>query len=155
MPLGEVEVDDSVISSADWDGEATCRAVESVRLVLRLQQEATEVRDGCRLPHSRASPAQFQCAEGDLESGRDVLLVHLMLLREPSVRSLDKPGPGTYVLPKRDSNRLVDNEPELREESEEGRGQRSCRERQGSNDVRNAHGKFSVSRDFRVLRGVE
>ena len=122
MPLREAQVEDHVFSPSDWDAEPARGPIKPVRLVLGLQQEAPDVRDSRRLPLSRASPAGLQRSERNLKGGRDVLLVHQVFRGQGSVRGPHKPGARAQVRPKGDSNRLVDDEPKLGEERDEGRG---------------------------------
>jgi len=136
MPFRERQIDVDMHPAADREPQPARRSLKPVRLVLRLQHEAAHEWDRSVFPLPHPTSIDFQDGQRDLECARDVLLVHLVLVGERSVRGPLKPELGPQILAECDPNRLVHDESELREQSTEGRRQFSGREAEAAYDAR-------------------
>src|SRR5439155_9130658 len=121
VPLGKRQVELNSFRPSDRDPDSSSLPVEPIRLVLRLQHEAAQERDGGPLSLPYPAPMGLQDGQGDLEGRRDVLLVDRVARAEVLVRSPSESSARADVFLQGDSDRFVHEYAELCEEPTEMR----------------------------------
>jgi len=122
VPRRQREIELNPLRPSDWNPNAPCVSVEPVRLILRFQDEAVEVRHFRCPPTAHSSPVCLEETECNAERARNVLLVDIVFSGERAVGCLCQPEARSDITPDCYPNRAVDEEPELLEEPLETRG---------------------------------